>query len=309
MRKALIQADPHLSRFNPLPRILTFDRFDTGYCGWTELTGNYRGKLGVSGSMYGYLQFDMRPPMLSTLSMWDTGTVGSVDGNYAMKLATRAEAGHHAQSIKRLTLAGDGLLQWEAYFTFKVEAASLDMSSGTEQHYIDIGVAPEGHSFTPTEVRAFGLCYDLQDPGMRYWPGIRYHNAEDGASVGRWQWHAGGVRHPNLDGWVDIEGGEQELCYNELPTKQNWHYLRWTIDLATRRYVELQCNHRTFDLRDLAYRYENVHPDENYAMNMDPDNPTLPQLENMLNACLWVEADADRRSFLYVDSMLLSTTW
>lgn len=310
LRRAVLRADPHLSRFDPLERMLCVDRFDNGYAGWTELTGNYRGQLGVSGSMYGHLQFDMRPPMLSTLSMWDTGTVGSVDGNYALKLATRPQRGHDAQSIKRLTLAGRGLLQWEAFYTYKVEASRLEMSAGTETHYRRLGITSDDGTPDGTEhVRAFGFCYDLQDEAARYWPGIRYHVAQDGAEIGRWQYHAGGMRHPNLDGWIDIEEGDQELCYNELPTKQNWHYVRWVIDLATREYVELQSNDFTLDLRGKAYRYGNVHPHEQFPGNMNPDKPVLPTLHNMCNACLWVEADADRRAFVYLDSMVISTDW
>ena len=43
VRTALLQADPKLSRYNPLPRVLCFDDFDDGVNGWTELVGNHDG--------------------------------------------------------------------------------------------------------------------------------------------------------------------------------------------------------------------------------------------------------------------------
>ena len=59
----------NLSKFDPLPRILFADDFDRGYCGWTELIGNYEETL--DGIIPGFA--DCRPPMLSTATMWDTG--------------------------------------------------------------------------------------------------------------------------------------------------------------------------------------------------------------------------------------------
>ena len=37
LRRALRDADPALSRFDPLPRIVFCDDFDRGFCGWTQL--------------------------------------------------------------------------------------------------------------------------------------------------------------------------------------------------------------------------------------------------------------------------------
>ena len=33
------------------------------------------------------------------------------------------------------------------------------------------------------------------------------------------------VSHDHLapEGWDDVSGGAQKLCYNEVPTKINWH--------------------------------------------------------------------------------------
>jgi hypothetical protein len=40
-RRAILSADPGLSRFDPLGRIVFYDDFDHGLSGWTELMGNY----------------------------------------------------------------------------------------------------------------------------------------------------------------------------------------------------------------------------------------------------------------------------
>ena len=71
---------------------------------------------------------DLRPPMLSASTMWDTGSAGSWDGTYAMKLATRSETGSMAVGLKRLTWQYQGPIQVEAYVTFKPEASELLLS-------------------------------------------------------------------------------------------------------------------------------------------------------------------------------------
>ncbi len=42
------------SRFDPLPRIIAFDDFDRGICGWTQLVGNYEHTL--DSMLPGYAQ-------------------------------------------------------------------------------------------------------------------------------------------------------------------------------------------------------------------------------------------------------------
>lgn len=81
-------ADPRLSRFDPLSRIIYHDDFNQGLQGWVELIGNYEGSLDSMLPQYA----DMRPPMLSSGTHWDTGTHGAMQGTYSMKLATRARA-------------------------------------------------------------------------------------------------------------------------------------------------------------------------------------------------------------------------
>jgi hypothetical protein len=92
------------------------------------------------------------------------------------------------------------------------------------------------------------------------------------------------------EGWVDIPGGDQLLCYNEIATKQNWHYLRVDLDLATMSYLGFQVNDREFDMTGVE------------PMRM----PAMSNLWCMLNLLFFAEADRAKRAFLYVDSVLLS---
>ena len=136
---ALLRADPHLSKFDPLSRIICYDDFSHGLQGWTALIGNYEDSL--DRLLPGYR--DLRPPTLSNLTAWDTGTAGSLSGTYAMKLATRPTVGSLAVAIKRLTFRHAGPIRLETYFTFKPEASELRLSE--------------------TDVRAVGILFDLQE--------------------------------------------------------------------------------------------------------------------------------------------------
>ena len=278
-----IYADPRLSRFDPLERIYFYDDFDEGIRGWSELIGNYEHSLDSMLPEYS----DMRPPMLSNLSMWDTGTAGSMEGTYALKLASRARTGSLATSIKRQTFRRRGQIQLECYFTFKPEASELRLS-------LD-------------DVRAFGVLFDLQDgmnPEYRWMPHLRYLNAQGDHMFNRWQmkgatrdFHKIGdsgetVSHFHLgpENWEDIDLPSQTLAYNEIATKMNWHYLKINVDLDQRRFLGFQCN-------DLVYEGE---PLKHISI------PAMPNLNCMLNTAFWVETNRDKRAFLYVDSVLLS---
>jgi hypothetical protein len=100
------------------------------------------------------------------------------------------------------------------------------------------------------------------------------------------------VTHDHLspNDWEDIPGAGQTLCYNEIPTKINWHYLRFDFDLATMRWMEFQCNDQTF-----------VCPDTGSITI-----PAMPNLACMLNLVFFCESDTAKRSFFYLDSVLLS---
>ncbi len=269
-----------LSKFNPLPRLLFFDDFDRGINGWTELIGNYEGSLDTVLEPYR----DHRPPQLSTLSMWDTGSAGSLEGMYALKIATRPRRGHQAVTIKRSTFRSLSRIRMEAWFYFKPEAEELRLGDQTP--------------------RSFGFLFDLQNNSERVMPHVRYLNALEGSLQQKWQYkrrrepftaigtEGKTVSHYHLspEGWEDIPNGQQRLCYNEIATKHNWHYLRFDFDLATMRFLELQCNDTVPEVAGL----DSIR------------NPAMPNLWCMLNLAFFVETDADRRVFGYLDSVVLS---
>lgn len=281
--QSILRSHAQLSKFDPLSRIIYYDDYDEGINGWTALIGNYENSLNSVLPDY----HDLRPPMLSNLTMWDTGTAGSMEGTYALKLATRDRAGSLGTAIKRQTFRSRGKIQLECYFCFKPEASELKLSE--------------------LDVRAFGVLFDIQDgqqAELRWMPHLRYLNAVDGQRIAKWQYkprtrdfHTIGdsgktVSHFHLgaEGWKDIESDSQELCYNEIATKMNWHYLKINIDLADRRFSSFRCNDFSYSGDDLS----------------SIEIPAMPNLACMLNLAFWVETDSDKRAFLYVDSVLLS---
>ena len=281
---ALRLADPRLSRFDPMRRILCFDDFARGHCGWTQLVGNYEETLDTM--LPGYAQHTS--PMLSTLSHWDAGSHGAVGGSYALKVATRPRPGAQNVAIKRLTMRHRGPIRFEMVFTFKPEATELRLSE--------------------LDVRSVGFLFDLQggdrDETERVMPHLRFLNAVDGTHVQRWQFKSETTpfqpigrenktaTHYHLapEGWRDLPGGEQRLCYNEIPTKVNWSYLRFDFDLAAMRPLAFRCNDREFDVSGV----------ESICI------PAMKNLWCMLNLALFAESDTAKRAFLYVDSVCLS---
>lgn len=283
LQKDIQRSDPRLSRFDPLSRIIFYDAFNQGFQGWTGLIGNYEGSLDTL--LPGFR--DLRPPQLSNLTMWDTGTAGSMQGNYALKTATKPKSGAMAAVIKRVTWREAGPIQVEAYFTLKPEATELQLSE--------------------TDVRAFGIMLDLQDEKRRVMPHLRYLNAQSGKQIGQWQYKdkkpsvhdigdSGKTKslfHLAPEDWLDVPEGKQLLCYNEIPTKMNWHYLKVRFDLANMRFLSFQCNNRIYSGEALS----------------SIELPAMRNLWCMLNVVFWVETDLDKRAFLYLDSVLLSGEW
>lgn len=283
--ESLRMADPGLSRYEPLPRIIAFDDFDRGFCGWTQLVGNYEHTL--DSMLPGYAQHTQA--MLSTLPTWDFGSHGSFDGSYALKVATRPKRGAQNVALKRLTFRKRGPIRIEFYFTFKPEASELRLSE--------------------TDVRSIGFLYDLQTgdrdaDSARVMPHLRFLNALDGQHLQKWQYKRRTTEFKPLGNenktvthyhlaprdWEDIPGAEQKLCYNEIPTKVNWHYARMDFDLAAMQLQRFQCNDRVYDLTGI-------------------DAIRIPGMRNlwcMLNLCFFVETDVDKRAFLYIDSVCLS---
>jgi hypothetical protein len=276
----LTHGDPRLSRFDPLSRIICFDDFDQGLNGWTALVGNYEGSIDTMTHSYAR----HTQPMLSQMTHWDAGTHGSVDGTYALKIATRAVPGERNVAIKRLTFRKASRIRVETYFAFKPEANELKLSD--------------------LDVRSVGLLFDLQDGQQRVMPHLRYLNALDGQRMNRWQFkqrslpfRAIGSRsetvthdHISPQDWEDIPHAGQKLCYNEIPTKINWHYLRFDFDLARMCWLGFQCNDQVFDCAQV----------ESIRM------PAMPNLSCMLNLAFFCEPDTAKRTFFYLDSVLLS---
>jgi hypothetical protein len=190
-------------------------------------------------------------------------------------------------SLKRVTFRKAGPIQLECYFTFKPEASALQLSE--------------------LDVRAVGVLFDFQDGEggtRRVMPHVRYLNALDGRPMAKWQYKKTPVPfrkigssgktvshyHLAAEGWEDVPGGAQKLCYNEVPTKINWHYLKIGFDLKTMRFLAFQCNDRVFDVSQMAPLVI----------------PAMANLWCMLNLALFVETDVDKRAFFFVDSVLLS---
>ena len=99
---------------------------------------------------------------------------------------------------------------------------------------------------------------------------------------------------PNPDDWTYLNDVRQEACYNEVPTKVNWHYLRFLIDTSTRTNVELQFNNDTYDLRDVP---------------VPPYKEKYESLEGLLNFYFSVRTLSGHRNFLYLDSAVISADW
>ena len=277
VRTGMLSADPHLSRFDPMGRIVFYDDFDRGLSGWTELisASDYPDQSGSPFQLPPWNR-DYRPPMLSNLTMPDTGTHGALQGSYSLKVATRHRRGHFAKALKRLTWLRRGVYQAECFFTFKPEPTSLTL--GEEN------------------TRYFGMSFDLQDENHRYFLLIRYLNAVDGVLHQKWQYSATSKMLPGEGGFgerefKDIPGGKMPLCYNETVTKINWHYLRWVVDLEKREHVEMQCNDQTLDMRG----------------SVPAMRPPTSTLRGLLNLGFFVETDTDARCFFMIDSVLLST--
>lgn len=306
--KHVIALDAGLNKYQPLKKIICYDDFDKGFNGWMDLHPNYVGK-DFNTLRHSHVDKTQWGPLtLSSASFRLTGTHGSMDGTYSLKLSTRQAAspyteapapGSLAHGIKRLTThLPKGLRQYEMWYAYTPEQ---DRQGLSEQ-----------------AMRAFGIFFDIQDDEHRYFIGARYVNAVNGEMVRRWQifkakevtdveWAYGvendwckmgidamwyGKRYPDgsTDGFEWVPDGYQDLCYNESDDKINWSYLRLLIDTEKREYVELQSGDRIFDLRRIK--------------------PTLTapyaRVKGLFNPSMWVENDTERRVFFYADSVVIS---
>ncbi|MDR0877877.1 MAG: hypothetical protein LBN21_07470 [Treponema sp.] len=309
-----------VNKYKPLENILCYDDFDKGLHGWMVLVPNIRAdRMDYFPEHKKYAEWG--PPMLSSATFGYAGTHGSMNGTYSMKLSSRPIAGPPTEppvagstghAIKRLTFLEKEYVKFEMWYAIKAEQ---DRPWNGENH-----------------IRGFGLVFDIQDEEKRYFCGARYMNAAGGKMQQRWQYASAvdvddaswgdtapsasdsedgsengkkiyikpgvdpswlGKRYADggSDSFKDVPGGKQTLCYNESVDKINWHYFSLTVDMEKREYVELASINKRYDLRGCK--------------------PTLvdayPRINQLLNPILWVEADTDRRVFLFVDSVLVST--
>ncbi len=301
--------DRGLERYTPLARVMTYDDFDTGFNGWMDLTPNFVYDDYESFESYVDLS-SWAPTMLSSAAMRFASSHGSMEGTYSLKLTTAPTGGPHTEpprpgsmghAIKRLSRIGDPtMIQIETWYAY---TPAQDR----------VGLGEE-------DIRAFGFFFDVQDAEYRYMPGVRYVNSLGGNLVKKWQYYqvADGVTPEDwnfgvTDGWcvpgVDnqwygrrfedgsadgyqwVPGGEQDLLYNESPDKINWIYLRLTVDVRKREYVELQSMDRVFDLRGISPTL----------------TPGYTSIDNLINPVFFVETDTDRSVHLFLDSVVYST--
>lgn len=292
--------DISVDRFDPLGRILAYDTFSSGMSGWTALAGNHDGRIESIRPLYR----DLRPPQLSSVDFFDIGSHGAMTGNYTMKLATRAQPLSSSVAIRRLTMRRTGLVRLELYFAYKAEVRVADPESSWDGNH-----DPGEHDFA-----SFTISNDICRPGgVRCHMAVRYENADaTGQLQHRWRYKtalqpttrrlladsssltATDMHTVSPDDWMDVPDAVQPLCYNEVPTKVNWHYLAWTFDTSNAGMVSLTVNDRSYDLQTITV-------------------PMFPErygaLDGLMNLLLDVQTLRPVRNFLFVDSVLLSVDW
>jgi hypothetical protein len=231
-----------------------------------------------------------------------------MDGLYSLKLTTRPIAARYEEpppagslgvAIKRLAFHRPHKhWQFEMFYAYT-----------PEQDRIGLG---------EQDIRAFGMFFDIQDDEHRYQPGLRYVNSVNGQLKQQWQimdptkvtdreWGHGsdvewckwgmdsiwyGRRRPDgtADAYRFLDNARQQLCYNETDDKINWLYFRLLIDTEKREYVEFQSCETTYDLRGTKINVV----------------PPYARIRGLVNPLIWVENDNNRRSFMYIDSAVLS---
>lgn len=306
--------------FRPLERIITFDDFDSGLSGWVPLSPNFRqDKLDYFPSQRRHI--DWGAPMLSNATFGYLGSHGSAAGTYSMKVPTRpvaapAEelpvAGSLGIALKRLTLPRERFLRFEMVFALKAEqdrpsigdsdirafGFTWDIQDSEKRYFIGARFMNAANGVMQQRWQYLKASDGSDEEWGELGESAVGHDPESGAvkkvfiKRGLGSEHLG-KRYPDGsgDGFADVPGGRQELCYNETADKINWHHMSLTIDLVARQYVSLSCLNEDFDLRGIE------------ATLVEP----YPRINQLLNPLLWVEADTHRRVFLFVDSVLVSS--
>ena len=275
--------------FHPLENIVLVDEFESDRSGWYV---HYIDRENFDN--------DWGVVCRSSMPSHRYGSHGGESGHYSLKLATQPEPGMATTAIKRLTMPyhdGDWYetLRIELLFTYHEEPRGIH--SNTE-------IRPDRTELTgESAVRSFSVEFDLHNREHRWWPGIRYLNFAGDDKHAKWQYNDGGI-DPQLDEFTDMPEGTQALCWNSpndsVPWKPNWHYLRIDLDMESLGYREFQCNDRTYDLRDCPHDPSDpVHEPEG---KVSP----WPDIDGLLNPLLRVQTNRETRSFLFVDSLVLS---
>jgi hypothetical protein len=310
IRQALLRVDPLLSKYNPLERILLANDFDRGFHGWQTYFPDYDGwddypdryppveplsEIIERSKHDATMRVDRRlplgkrsVPMLSSVTSWDLGTYGAFDGNFALKIPTVPVAGAKGFALKRLTCPWMKKFRIECYFTYKAE--------------------PSDFTLGELDIRSFFVAFDVMDlhhaiePGqqpVRWWPAIRYHNAEDGNLVQRWQANFSGSEGVHYGPWTYLEDGYQELGFNRSPTKFQWHYLRFTFDLERHEYVDLHCFGKELDV---AGRKQVWDPP------LSGFRASTEKCPGLIAPNIGIETNSDKRCYLYLDSVVASAS-
>jgi hypothetical protein len=310
LRTALLHADPVLSRYSPLERLLCVDRFEEGFHGWQTYfpdydgTADYPGRhpdidplsnirqqsLGQPGLRVDR-KFPLGPraiPMISSLTSWDVGTAGAWDSCYALKIPTLPQPGHKGLIVKRLGSPWRGKFRIETYFTYKAEPGDFRLGEADVHSFFLAFDVMESHA-----VKAEGRV------PKRWWPAVRYLNYENGKFVGRWQANFTGAEGVMSGPWTDLPSGQQDLGFNRSPTKYQWHYLRLTFDLANRTYVDFRCADTEFDV---AGRTQEAQPP------LSPSRASTDHCPLLVNGSFGIETNSRKRCFLYLNSVVVSAT-
>jgi hypothetical protein len=309
IRKSLLLADPLLSRYNPLDHILLASDFDNGQQGWQTYFPDYDGEKDyperfseleplddiLEQSRNPDLRIDRKlptgprgVPMLSTMTSWDVGTVGSWDGLYSLKIPTLPRKGDKGLALKRLGSPWRGKFRIETWFTYKAEPSDFRLGE------LDVN-----SFFVATDTMDSHIVKKDGETPRRWWPSIRYHNAENGKYIRHWQANFSGSTGVLNGPWEDIPGGQQDLAFNRSPTKYQWHYLRFTFDLGKHEYVDLNCAGQEFDI---AGRKHDLNPPlQGYRAATD-------RCPGLVNVVFGIETNRDKRCFLFLDSIVVSAT-
>jgi len=309
-QEALRKSDSVLGNYEPLERVLTVDDFDTGQHGWAPLFPDYDGwedyegryphveplKEILEGTQQGSVadRVDRRAPIgpraipqLSTLPMWDVGTYGSWN-NYALKIPTLPRAGHQGVALKRFTTPWFRKFRIETYFTYAAE--------------------PSDYRLGETDINSITVACDVMDPHRvaesgrqprRWWPAVRYRNAENGELVQKWQAMYRGSEGVFDGPWDDIDGGKQQLGFNRAPTKFQWHYLRFTFDLERYEYVDFNCYGKELDVAGRRHVFDP--PLVGWRASTD-------KAHGLIATGFAVRTNSDKRCFLYLDSVVISAS-